>query len=173
MVRWLCCLFCCSMVLRVRVWLFYVWCFFFFKQKTAYEMRISDWSSDVCSSDLDGGHEHPLKTVGESLGWRFLRLRFAHHFDHLGQRRIGGKASDGDFDRSRTVDGAGEYAMLSGTLVRLGCRLGSVRHRLLIDGDAFACHGGLVDARSPDHAEPVCCQQIGRASCRERVCQYG
>src|SRR3546814_9776857 len=28
--------------------------FFFFKQKTAYEMRISDWSSDVCSSDLPG-----------------------------------------------------------------------------------------------------------------------
>src|SRR3546814_21012975 len=41
-------------------------CFFFFKQKTAYEMRISDWSSDVCSSDLwwrthrnpDVGHQH-------------------------------------------------------------------------------------------------------------------
>src|SRR3546814_1649579 len=32
--------------------------FFFFKQKTAYEMRISDWSSDVCSSDL-GGCEAP------------------------------------------------------------------------------------------------------------------
>src|SRR3546814_2342501 len=33
--------------------------FFFFKQKTAYEMRISDWSSDVCSSDLcRGGHCH-------------------------------------------------------------------------------------------------------------------
>src|SRR3546814_3652296 len=32
--------------------------FFFFKQKTAYEMRISDWSSDVCSSDLiEGGLE--------------------------------------------------------------------------------------------------------------------
>src|SRR3546814_18473256 len=31
--------------------------FFFFKQKTAYEMRISDWSSDVCSSDLDHGPE--------------------------------------------------------------------------------------------------------------------
>src|SRR3546814_2279148 len=28
-------------------------CVFFFKQKTAYEMRISDWSSDVCSSDLN------------------------------------------------------------------------------------------------------------------------
>src|SRR3546814_7833668 len=32
--------------------------FFFFKQKTAYEMRISDWSSDVCSSDLNAGHAH-------------------------------------------------------------------------------------------------------------------
>src|SRR3546814_8601959 len=32
--------------------MFCFWCFFFFKQKTAYEMRISDWSSDVCSSDL-------------------------------------------------------------------------------------------------------------------------
>src|SRR3546814_5653306 len=31
---------------------FSILCFFFFKQKTAYEMRISDWSSDVCSSDL-------------------------------------------------------------------------------------------------------------------------
>src|SRR3546814_21011705 len=30
----------------------YIFCFFFFKQKTAYELRISDWSSDVCSSDL-------------------------------------------------------------------------------------------------------------------------
>src|SRR3546814_11352914 len=30
--------------------------FCFFKQKTAYEMRISDWSSDVCSSDLVGAH---------------------------------------------------------------------------------------------------------------------
>src|SRR3546814_14512155 len=31
--------------------------FFFFKQKTAYEMRISDWSSDVCSSDLEEASE--------------------------------------------------------------------------------------------------------------------
>src|SRR3546814_8370113 len=33
--------------------------FFFFKQKTAYEMRISDWSSDVCSSDLWGNRRQP------------------------------------------------------------------------------------------------------------------
>src|SRR3546814_4735277 len=32
--------------------------FFFFKQKTAYEMRISDWSSDVCSSDLERQHPY-------------------------------------------------------------------------------------------------------------------
>src|SRR3546814_4316729 len=49
----------------VDVWLVYVTLFdtlcvsivvFFFKQKTAYEMRISDWSSDVCSSDLLAEH---------------------------------------------------------------------------------------------------------------------
>src|SRR3546814_1789125 len=36
----------------VVVVLCFFYFFFFFKQKTAYEMRISDWSSDVCSSDL-------------------------------------------------------------------------------------------------------------------------
>src|SRR3546814_5250694 len=56
--------------------------FFFFKQKTAYEMRISDWSSDVCSSDLTQvDPENPgrpfshrnligcLKTGAERFGW--------------------------------------------------------------------------------------------------------
>src|SRR3546814_4881707 len=41
--------------------MFYVCCFvFFFKQKTAYELRISDWSSDVCSSDLAGSEVSAL-----------------------------------------------------------------------------------------------------------------
>src|SRR3546814_14005696 len=42
---------------------------FFFKQKTAYEMRISDWSSDVCSSDLVWGNpKHPkLTLVGKGV----------------------------------------------------------------------------------------------------------
>src|SRR3546814_5022556 len=39
--------------------------FFFFKQKTAYEMRISDWSSDVCSSDLHGGGAVALDDGGQ------------------------------------------------------------------------------------------------------------
>src|SRR3546814_146288 len=37
--------------------------FFFFKQKTAYEMRISDWSSDVCSSDLFAGSQTNTRAV--------------------------------------------------------------------------------------------------------------
>src|SRR3546814_6538113 len=41
-----------------------LFCFFFFKQKTAYEMRISDWSSDVCSSDLMLGHRISGKVLG-------------------------------------------------------------------------------------------------------------
>src|SRR3546814_5031995 len=41
------------MWIRLRMFVFSsIYVFFFFKQKTAYEMRISDWSSDVCSSDL-------------------------------------------------------------------------------------------------------------------------
>src|SRR3546814_7676520 len=45
--------------------------FFFFKQKTAYEMRISDWSSDVCSSDLEQQvrtFDHFANTVAVFLG---------------------------------------------------------------------------------------------------------
>src|SRR3546814_2861538 len=54
---------------------FVVFLFFVFKQKTAYEMRISDWSSDVCSSDLnlyvDGGTSPDLeggKELAEAFG---------------------------------------------------------------------------------------------------------
>src|SRR3546814_5259291 len=45
-----------------------MWCIFFVKQKTAYEMRISDWSSDVCSSDLpkeDAQHKHRSAPVSK------------------------------------------------------------------------------------------------------------
>src|SRR3546814_7556184 len=40
--------------------------FLFFKQKTAYEMRISDWSSDVCSSDLSGRQRCELRRFGDA-----------------------------------------------------------------------------------------------------------
>src|SRR3546814_10789958 len=42
--------------------------FFFFKQKTAYEMRISDWSSDVCSSDLPFGRCRTYETKCRPTG---------------------------------------------------------------------------------------------------------
>src|SRR3546814_11735588 len=48
--------------------------FFFFKQKTAYEMRISDWSSDVCSSDLrrDQTRREHLVEIRRSHGFRIF-----------------------------------------------------------------------------------------------------
>src|SRR3546814_5904714 len=57
-------------------------CFFLFKQKTAYELRISDWSSDVCSSDLVAvtvcrAPEHrslPLRQVGAGAGAGLIAL---------------------------------------------------------------------------------------------------
>src|SRR3546814_19096172 len=53
--------------MHVCIYLLVILCeFFFFKQKTAYEMRISDWSSDVCSSDLADGHAVPIVTVANS-----------------------------------------------------------------------------------------------------------
>src|SRR3546814_3656585 len=59
--------------------LFFVFVLFFFKQKTAYEMRISDWSSDVCSSDLHG----PARRLA-----RPSRLRL-HQFLRRGRGRAG------------------------------------------------------------------------------------
>src|SRR3546814_8991076 len=49
---------------------------FFFKQKTAYEMRISDWSSDVCSSDLEvivGDRRGIERVISRNCAW--LRLQ--------------------------------------------------------------------------------------------------
>src|SRR3546814_5676409 len=53
----------------------FLWCFFFFKQKTAYEMRISDWSSDVCSSDLALGHRIALMPGQHRHAAQRLELR--------------------------------------------------------------------------------------------------
>src|SRR3546814_1848721 len=50
-----CCLILYNFSLLYVLIVFYFYCFFFFKHKTAYDRRISDWSSDVCSSDLIHG----------------------------------------------------------------------------------------------------------------------
>src|SRR3546814_5489923 len=75
----------------------YFVCFFFFKQKTAYEMRISDWSSDVCSSDLfDDCGEHardeehrPAPEIGDQIERRHRRAaRLADRVECARQRQI-------------------------------------------------------------------------------------
>src|SRR3546814_4757024 len=92
---------------------------FFSKQKTAYEMRISDWSSDVCSSDL------PAQEV--ALG----------HVDVLGKRT--------EVDVVHGV-APGIAHHVPGIVVGVVVAVGVVRVRQAVE--------------------------IGRASCRERVCQY-
>src|SRR3546814_2923374 len=57
--------------------LFVICYVFFFKQKTAYELRISDWSSDVCSSDLSGAHAVIVARENRS-GSGDVRARIEH-----------------------------------------------------------------------------------------------
>src|SRR3546814_1971953 len=87
--------------------------FFFFKQKTAYEMRISDWSSDVCSSDLDVGigslfeGERDRHGAGGFAGRRHVtQMIDPLHLllDHLGDgvlERLGRGAGINGVDRDR------------------------------------------------------------------------
>src|SRR3546814_10746407 len=96
------------------LWFVYMLCFFFFKQKTAYEMRISDWSSDVCSSDL-------------------RHAAFALHRLHQDRRRLPG-------DRRAQL--------------------------------VHVAEGDMVEAVDLGRKALHVLFQIGRASCRERVCQY-
>src|SRR3546814_980244 len=97
-------------------------CVFFFKQKTAYEMRISDWSSDVCSSDLIA-----LRAVGARWG----------------------------------LPAAGFFAGFASSTAAVAGFGGRVREQpgVLVPAVAAALLSNLAS-------------QIGRASCRERVCQY-
>src|SRR3546814_2015648 len=70
--------------------------FFLFKQKTAYEMRISDWSSDVCSSDLEALADHFHRVGAVVLGGEADRAPRGlgrtgiggHHQDHVAEVRL-------------------------------------------------------------------------------------
>src|SRR3546814_5991778 len=107
---------------------------FFFKQKTAYEMRISDWSSDVCSSDL------------------LRRARIA-------------------------VDGRSVIAERPLYLMLNKPRgLVTTRRDPQERGTVYDCLPPDLPFLSPvgrlDKASEGLLLKIGRASCRERVCQY-
>src|SRR3546814_9705004 len=101
---------------------YFVLClFFFFKQKTAYEMRISDWSSDVCSSDL---HQAAVEPAGQAL------------------LKVGDAAGCG----------VGAEHDLTAGLIQTIERVEKLFLRAVAAREVM--------------------DEIGRASCRERVCQY-
>src|SRR3546814_3256676 len=74
----------CSCTLNTYLLFF----FFFFKQKTAYEMRISDWSSDVCSSDLGAALHRDLAVPHAQL---VIRKGYNPSVDSRSEERRVGK----------------------------------------------------------------------------------
>src|SRR3546814_1308110 len=76
--------------------------FFFFKQKTAYEMRISDWSSDVCSSDLSTSTSSAQTGLGSGADLRLDALNQC--LDRLCQPRVALRQSLRVVRRQQYVD---------------------------------------------------------------------
>src|SRR3546814_18783716 len=101
-------------------WFFYFIFVFFFKQKTAYEMRISDWSSDVCSSDLRGriAALGPRRRVG--AGGPDATLR-AQAFDRIGAgvHGLDPPAWDAAFGDQHRLAGLDRGPHLGGLVVQL------------------------------------------------------
>src|SRR3546814_3168359 len=80
--------------------------FFFFKQKTAYEMRISDWSSDVCSSDLRRTRWTASRRQGPGqphASRRIARRRAAP--DAVGRRQAAARPGQAGFDPPEAAPG--------------------------------------------------------------------
>src|SRR3546814_2463956 len=132
------------MSLLLCLWIFV---FFFFKQKTAYEMRISDWSSDVCSSDLfDARLDHPR--LGREVG-------------------AGGEIADqpepGEQQRSRTLR-ANELARLVGPDAAEHQRIGGDLARL----DAAADDHRIGLCREVERLLPFDREAVYRCPARRR-----
>src|SRR3546814_20883157 len=102
--------------------------FFFFKQKTAYEMRISDWSSDVCSSDLqftasgepvpttrpfervyfDGTELRQIATLGDDLKVAGSKLKLVYGFDDYTQFAMPPVTFPGPYREEMSVERSAE-----------------------------------------------------------------
>src|ERR1051326_9509022 len=78
--------------------------FFFFKQKTAYEIKECDWSSDVCSSDL-WKDPRDYRTNSKSFRTRWLSLRRKHSGADIHKKSSGGNAAP----RQENVRRAGRW----------------------------------------------------------------
>src|SRR3546814_14712244 len=129
--------------------------FFFFKQKTAYEMRISDWSSDVCSSDLALLAAPPrdrglVLNLGRDLNRRIL---------FLGHERA-----------SFIVRRRRECYSLPLCASRCKSRLSVPRSASLRGPTSSSSAIRMCPLTDVKNAWPS--PGIGRASCRERGCQY-
>src|SRR3546814_2816667 len=120
--------------------------FFFFKQKTAYEMRISDWSSDVCSSDL---------------ARRQLRQR-----DGTVKRIL--VFFGGSDTMNQTPKAVEAIKQLKRPDIAVDVVVGGAYQHCAELQELMAGMPNIVLHRQV----PYMAEQIGRASCRERVCQY-
>src|SRR3546814_7151514 len=135
---------CYDVVLSLFV-LVSVRCLCFFKQKTAYEMRISDWSSDVCSSDL------------------VAAVAFGQHV--LAQGRDGLARDDAAADRR--LDGDLEHLPRDEILEPLAQGPAPPLRLRPVDDHRQRVH------RLGIHQDGHLPEELGRASCRERVGTYG
>src|SRR3546814_7880301 len=135
----LCCCFCFNRIL------------FFFKQKTAYDMRISDWSSDVCSSDLDLYFGEWSQTGSATAGDHTV------YYGGTGATSSGNMPSSGS--ANYTVKGISNYASsgtpLSGTFTAnfgAGELTGSIQNSALKIDIGTA---DILDPRLPALGPPI------------------
>src|SRR3546814_17636269 len=130
---------------------------FFFKQKTAYEMRISDWSSDVCSSDLGvvlpqpGDYAVAMCFMPRDENARTVAVeQFSRFVRNEGQVLLGWR------DVPVNTDGLGQTVLEEMPVIRPAIvgRGDNVKHQEALERK-------LLATRKP----------IGRASCRGRECK--
>src|SRR3546814_16870754 len=136
--------------------------FFFFKQKTAYEMRISDWSSDVCSSDLNSSQVGLLSALGSACWYIGFAAAPAALVRIVGQVEVVFTLGFAHFylrEPVRWHEIAGLLLVVGGVVMALIATFCTTLVRLF-----KSVRSELVDAPS--------FFSIGRASCRERVCPY-
>src|SRR3546814_19942905 len=136
------------------------YCFFLFKRKTAYEMRISDWSSDVCSSDLI------VDTLANTIGRAKLYVGRVSEQDDLGAPE---PVDEGD--PADVLDLLGTEDERSRMLASHGPNDGVAREGYLVG----VSRGRLEGREDGVHADPrnrLEPTDRGRAALRERVCAY-